>query len=1083
MSTGREWGYVIGAAVGYFTGGASYIALGATAGGIIGGLIDGPQKVEGPRLDDLKVQYSSYGAGVPILNGTMRISPNVIWSTNKIEIGSTSTQGKGGGVENTTYRYFVHMRLLLCETPRDGSTVNIVQIFQDGKLIYDAHSDVPVESALASDDNPYSFYTLYQGHADQLPDAVEQLNNGTDPVPAYRGVVSISMKAIGCPGGRIPQFSFVLSNNATVGPVSLPWSQAPALAPSATNVWGVVRENEAYHYDVTGADSSGTFAVTSYYVGGGDAREVSKFAWPFIHTGYSPIPLSGDGPMGALRLRLTGGYGEPAVIELLNFTYGNLVEITTWTPGSQDNMILSTQDVSASYNEELARFAVRGGGTGLNLNDNRIALFSKGTSLQFGDVIAGEVGAIFMTALKLYAVTFDDGKLKLCVLNVDTAEVESYIDGPSVSDPFMMDTGLYLKGDAAFVYVRDDGGGGGDDYLAVKFDLIGETGEVISHQVYPQAGSLASPPRTIYATDNYMLLGPTGSSGSFDHVYSMVRFRALTTGNLAVRDVIAEQCERAQEVRYDISDLPADDYMQGIVFANPASARANIAPLLTAYGYFAVEEDGFSRFKRYEDIVENGVVTYDELGAVEEAGDPIDPFPLSRKLEKDLPRSMSVNYIEPTFDYQVATETEVRLITEATEDQSVQIPAAIGSDQAKKTAQVLMYAGWRSQNMRSTKLSRKFAYISPGDGLEIEYPPGNNALWRVLSMNDNGLTIEVDLEPADAELYQQPAVGATGYVGQEVSPLTPQTQLVFGDWPIFRDEDNNAGIYIPMVAMGSGWNGAELLIGDDAFNVEPYGSVTVPSVVGQARSVLGAPFLPGVVDHKNALTINLPASATLSSITHDVLLTGNLNVAVVGNDGRWEVIKFQTATSLGDGNWRLTNLLRGLRGTEWATSTHTGTDRFVLVNKAGMLRPNLDAGSIGQLKVYKPVSKGRDPDKAPSYTYRNTAEGLVPFSPTNLDRDGSAGGDIELSWSRRTRLSENWLNDIVPIGEAYEAYDVEIWSSGFTAVLRTIRTTTPSATYTLAMQLEDGYTSGPVNVTVYQISDVVGRGNGLQVSI
>jgi hypothetical protein len=226
----------------------------------------------------------------------------------------------------------------------------------------------------------------------------------------------------------------------------------------------------------------------------------------------------------------------------------------------------------------------------------------------------------------------------------------------------------------------------------------------------------------------------------------------------------------------------------------------------------------------------------------------------------------------------------------------------------------------------------------------------------------------------------------------------------------------------------------------------------------------------------------------LSRDTHDELLTGTDNVAAIGAPGRWEIIKFQRATPTtaglnGANRYILSGLMRGQRGTEWARGTHVADDAFVLLSAGGVLHPSLDGGSIGQLKSYRAVSNGRSFESVESQTYASTAEGLECFSPTNLAKSLS-GGDITLSWVRRTRLAENWLAGVVPLGEVSERYEVDLFtSSGFTTVRRTIASTTASAVYTAAMQSADGYASGPLYVKVYQISDTNGRGRELQATI
>jgi hypothetical protein len=65
----------------------------------------------------------------------------------------------------------------------------------------------------------------------------------------------------------------------------------------------------------------------------------------------------------------------------------------------------------------------------------------------------------------------------------------------------------------------------------------------------------------------------------------------------------------------------------------------------------------------------------------------------------------------------------------------------------------------------------------------------------------------------------------------------------------------------------------------------------------------------------------------------------NANAAVLGD----EIIQFRTATLLlaNSRRYRLSGLLRGRRGTEWAVDTHTAHDRFVMINPDGVKRVTL----------------------------------------------------------------------------------------------------------------------------------------------
>jgi hypothetical protein len=66
-----------------------------------------------------------------------------------------------------------------------------------------------------------------------------------------------------------------------------------------------------------------------------------------------------------------------------------------------------------------------------------------------------------------------------------------------------------------------------------------------------------------------------------------------------------------------------------------------------------------------------------------------------------------------------------------------------------------------------------------------------------------------------------------------------------------------------------------------------------------------------------------------STLYHDAIMAG-ANLALIGD----ELIQFGRAEQLGPGLFRLSHLLRGRRGTEWAAAGHSVGDVFCLRNIA-----------------------------------------------------------------------------------------------------------------------------------------------------
>jgi hypothetical protein len=112
-SPGQIIGGVVGAVAGFFLSGFNPMGAlyGAQLGMMAGGAIDPPQgpTVEGPRLSDLTVQTSNYGASIPRVYGTAVLNGNVIWlEGNRLKESVTKTKsgGKGGSKSKTTTRNY-----------------------------------------------------------------------------------------------------------------------------------------------------------------------------------------------------------------------------------------------------------------------------------------------------------------------------------------------------------------------------------------------------------------------------------------------------------------------------------------------------------------------------------------------------------------------------------------------------------------------------------------------------------------------------------------------------------------------------------------------------------------------------------------------------------------------------------------------------------------------------------------------------------------------------------------------------------------------------------------------------------------
>ena len=197
----------VGTAIGGAFGGAilgfSGAAIGGFIGSTVGSVVDSwivsslapAQRIEGARLDTLRITSATEGAVIPRLYGRMRTGGNIIWATDFREETKTTTQGggKGGGggkVKTTEYLYYASFAVALCEGPITG----IGRVWADGKAM----------------DMTGVTWRWYPGNEAQTADPFIAAKMGAANMPAYRGTAYVVFEdlALATFGNRLPQLSF-----------------------------------------------------------------------------------------------------------------------------------------------------------------------------------------------------------------------------------------------------------------------------------------------------------------------------------------------------------------------------------------------------------------------------------------------------------------------------------------------------------------------------------------------------------------------------------------------------------------------------------------------------------------------------------------------------------------------------------------------------------------------------------------------------------------------------------------------------------------------------------------------------------
>ncbi len=248
---------------------------------------------------------------------------------------------------------------------------------------------------------------------------------------------------------------------------------------------------------------------------------------------------------------------------------------------------------------------------------------------------------------------------------------------------------------------------------------------------------------------------------------------------------------------------------------------------------------------------------------------------------------------------------------------------------------------------------------------------------------------------------------------------------------------------------------------------------------GATGNALGAPLSPFATDEVNDLTVFMTAGGDrLAGVTQEAMLNGANAALLLRADGAPELIQFREVEARASGAFILRGLLRGRRGTDVFVTGHTAGETFVLLEPETIERTLLALGDLGLTRHWRAVGAGGLFDEAPVLSRVLTGRDLMPYAPVHL-RAEILGADILLSWVRRSRLGGAWQDGSgeVILGEAAEAYEVDILDGPGGAVQRTLHTNSPFATYDQSDIAADfGAMPATLSCVVCQISAVIGRG-------
>ena len=526
--------------------------------------------------------------------------------------------------------------------------------------------------------------------------------------------------------------------------------------------------------------------------------------------------------------------------------------------------------------------------------------------------------------------------------------------------------------------------------------------------------------------------------------------------------VVAEICARAGVGPVDTSALQG--VVRGYAPASTDSARAMLQPLMLAHGIEAVERAGVLVF-RLRATSPATPVGADDLAARDGGA-----LELARAPEAERIGRVAIGYIEAGGDF--ATRSTEARFPDARDTVSTQSDLAmvLAPGEARLIAERWLAEARVARDSARLSLPPSRA-VAAGDVLAIEGGAGAG-LYRVDRLARTGAQ-EIEATRVEPGVYAAAETEQDRVALARFSPPLPVLP-VFMDLPLMRGDDSPHAPWLAVAA--DPWPGVvaaykATLEGEFARNR----LFEAPAVVGETETPLDA-VAAGRWDRGPALRLRLAPGAQLASVGRAALLDG-ANLMAIGNGAVWELLQFRSAQMLGEDVWEVSNRLRGRFGTEGVMPSVWPPGSTVVLMNGAPRQIALARAARGLARRYR-IGPAARPVSDPAYTEATEAfdgVGLRPYAPAHLRAHALPGGDVAVSWVRRTRVDgDDWQSYEVPLAEEFERYRVQVFDPAMT-LRREAEVSTPGWTYTAAMQASDGL-AAPWTLAVAQISAAFGPG-------
>ncbi|MGL6339821.1 MAG: phage tail protein [Waterburya sp.] len=570
----------------------------------------------------------------------------------------------------------------------------------------------------------------------------------------------------------------------------------------------------------------------------------------------------------------------------------------------------------------------------------------------------------------------------------------------------------------------------------------------------------------------------------YGNIVPTVEIEVVQEETITLQEIVEDLCLSAglDTTELDASELSSKNVYGAIYDRDNQSPRDFIESLQKAYQFLVRDIGNKLEFIPIEQTSYIGIPSTD-LSTHAYDSDLPDAYNEIREQTLDLPSVLQIEYPNAKNSYRRSVQTIYKSVAQHFNEINERTSVVLDDSQALTSVKKALEYYWL-QRVRYEKiyLPSKYLALRPGDVIALEVR-NQNKLLQISKINRGAdLILEIEASAYTGDIGQIALVSPTNEDYEIDFPLkyAGQPKAIVIDTNLLVDEDSEKGVYgsVEIDPSSNGWNGGSLAYSP----VDGQYSIAATVIEECARGYLLSELLPSselVVDRTSRFQVHI--TQQLIENIPDTDFYSLKQLAYING----EVLCFQNATLVAANTYEISNLIRGVRGTEKAIAPHAiASDFYLMKGDFGFVDVVGNFTQLNQQFKFKAVPE----DVAVSTIINETnllAKGnrLKPYAPVNPKLTLKPNGDVLISWERRTRKSGEWIDGVegVALNEESEKYDLELVTPFNPAIFSDI----PQNYYLLTQAQQIAIFNNAITALdsisfrVYQKSTYIGRGYAL----